>query len=187
MLKAKHPRQEKSSLRPATGVNDVREWLAELKRKTSAKRAAQTQEIQKPGACPGYAGASGNFGKAEECTIAGKNARTRKRTKPWHGFVIVIIWKEQNMENKGWSVVSSENHLPRLWLMLPEGHLLISWETIGKVRASPDFLSISFECEYGVIQINSATTLQELFENLQLEKLRRIDGIKLQIRLISPV
>ena len=74
------------------------------------------------------------------------------------------------MENKGWSVVSSENHLPRLWLMLPEGHLLISWETIGKVRASPDFLSISFECEYGVIQINSATTLQELFENLQLEK-----------------
>ena len=90
------------------------------------------------------------------------------------------------MENKGWSVVSSENHLPRLWLVLPEGHLLISWETIGKVRASPDYLSISFECEYGVIQINSATTLQELFENLQLEKLRRIDGTKLRIRLIAP-
>lgn len=52
VLKAKHPRQEKSSLRPATGVNDVREWLAELKRKTSAKRAAQTQEIQKPEPVP---------------------------------------------------------------------------------------------------------------------------------------
>ena len=88
-------------------------------------------------------------------------------------------------ENR-WYILDSGEHLPRLWLMLPEGHLLIGWETIGKVRASPDFLSISFECEYGVIQINSATTLQELFENLQLEKLRRIDGTKLRIRLIAP-
>lgn len=88
-------------------------------------------------------------------------------------------------ENR-WYILDSGEHLPRLWLMLPEGHLLISWETIGKVRASPDFLSISFECEYGMIQINSATTLQELFENLQLEKLRRIDGTKLRIRLITP-
>ena len=88
-------------------------------------------------------------------------------------------------ENR-WYILDSGEHLPRLWLVLPEGHLLISWETIGKVRASPDYLSISLECEYGVIQINSATTLQELFENLQLEKLRRIDGTKLRIRLIAP-
>lgn len=52
MLKAKHPRQEESCLRPATGVDDVREWLAELKRKTIAKRAAQAKEIQKPEAVP---------------------------------------------------------------------------------------------------------------------------------------
>ena len=52
VLKAKHPRQEESCLRPATGVDDVREWLAELKRKTIAKRAAQAKEIQKPEAVP---------------------------------------------------------------------------------------------------------------------------------------
>ena len=83
------------------------------------------------------------------------------------------------MENKGWSVISSENHLPRLWLMLPEGHLLIGWETVGKVKASVDFLSVSFESEFGLIQIDSPTTLQDLFENIQLERVRRIDGTKI--------
>ena len=183
--KAKHPRQEESSLRPAAGVDDVREWLAELKRKTIAKRAAQAKEIQKPEPVPITLGPPEISEKSKIVPSPEKRTNSKKaQTVAW--ICNCNVWKERNMENKGWSVISSENHLPRLWLMLPEGHLLISWETIGKVRASPDFLSISFECEYGVIQINSATTLQELFENLQLEKLRRIDGTKLRIRLIAP-
>lgn len=90
------------------------------------------------------------------------------------------------MENKSWNIVSPENHLPRLWIVLPEGNLLIGWETVGKVKASVDFLSVSFESEFGLIQIDSPTTLQDLFENIQLERVRRIDGTKLRIRLITP-
>ena len=88
-------------------------------------------------------------------------------------------------ENRWYSLDSGE-HLPRLWLALPEGHLLIGWETVGKVKASVDFLSVSFESEFGLIQIDSPTTLQDLFENIQLERVRRIDGTKLRIRLITP-
>ena len=88
-------------------------------------------------------------------------------------------------ENRWYSLDSGE-HLPRLWLALPEGNLLIGWETVGKVKASVDFLSVSFESEFGLIQIDSPTTLQDLFENIQLERVRRIDGTKLRIRLITP-
>ena len=88
-------------------------------------------------------------------------------------------------ENRWYSLDSGE-HLPRLWLALPEGNLLIGWETVGKVKASVDFLSVSFESEFGLIQIDSPTTLQDLFENIQLERVRRIDGTKLRIRLIAP-
>lgn len=88
-------------------------------------------------------------------------------------------------ENR-WYILPSGERLPKLWLALPAGHLLIGWETLGQIRAAPDFLSLSFECEFGIIQIDSPTTLQELFENLQLERVRRIDGTKLRIRLIEP-
>ena len=88
-------------------------------------------------------------------------------------------------ENR-WYILNSGEHLPRLWLALPEGNLLIGWETVGKVKASVDFLSVSFESEFGMIQIDSPTTLQDLFENIQLERVRRIDGTKLRIRLITP-
>lgn len=88
-------------------------------------------------------------------------------------------------ENR-WYILNSGEHLPRLWLALPEGNLLIGWETVGKVKASVDFLSVSFESEFGLIQIDSPTTLQDLFENIQLERVRRIDGTKLRIRLITP-
>ena len=88
-------------------------------------------------------------------------------------------------ENR-WYILDSGEHLPRLWLALPEGNLLIGWETVGKVKASVDFLSVSFESEFGLIQIDSPTTLQDLFENIQLERVRRIDGTKLRIRLITP-
>ena len=89
-------------------------------------------------------------------------------------------------ENR-WYILNSGEHLPRLWLALPEGNLLIGWETVGKVKASVDFLSVSFESEFGLIQIDSPTTLQDLFENIQLERVRRIDGTKLRIRLIASV
>ena len=88
-------------------------------------------------------------------------------------------------ENR-WYILDPGEHLPRLWLALPEGNLLIGWETVGKVKASVDFLSVSFESEFGLIQIDSPTTLQDLFENIQLERVRRIDGTKLRIRLIAP-
>ena len=88
-------------------------------------------------------------------------------------------------ENR-WYILDSGEHLPRLWLALPEGNLLIGWETVGKVKASVDFLSVSFESEFGLIQIDSPTTLQDLFENIQLERVRRIDGTKPRIRLIAP-
>ena len=88
-------------------------------------------------------------------------------------------------ENR-WYILNSGGHLPRLWLALPEGNLLIGWETVGKVKASVDFLSVSFESEFGLIQIDSPTTLQDLFENIQLERVRRIDGTRLRIRLIAP-
>ena len=88
-------------------------------------------------------------------------------------------------ENR-WYILDSGEHLPRLWLALPEGNLLIGWETVGKVKDSVDFISVSFESEFGLIQIDSPTTLQDLFENIQLERVRRIDGTKLRIRLIAP-
>ena len=56
-------------------------------------------------------------------------------------------------ENR-WYILDSGEHLPRLWLALPEGNLLIGWETVGKVKASVDFLSVSFESEFGLIQID---------------------------------
>ena len=72
---------------------------------------------------------------------------------------------------------------PRLWLALPEGNLLISWETIRKIRATPDFLNLVFECEYGIITICSAEPLRELYEMMQMEMVRKIDGIRLTVKL----
>ncbi len=86
---------------------------------------------------------------------------------------------------KYWSLLAPGAHLPRLWLVLSQEHLLIGWENISRIRATVDFLSLSFECEHGIVQIDSPTSLQELFENLQVERVWKIDGTKLKIRLLQ--
>ena len=50
------------------------------------------------------------------------------------------------MNQNPW-VEMRDGRAPRLWLSLPEGNLLISWETMKKIRATSDFLNIVFECE----------------------------------------
>ena len=87
------------------------------------------------------------------------------------------------MKQKYWQ--KSEEHLPRFWLELETGHLLILWETVQDVRASPDFLNLSFTCEFGHIQFSSTSPLRELFEYLQMERIRRIDGVNLNCKLIK--
>ena len=86
------------------------------------------------------------------------------------------------MEQNYWQ--KSEEHLPRFWLELETENLLIPWETVQSVRASPDFLNLSFTCEFGHIQFVSTSSLRELFEYLQMERIRRIDGIILNCKLI---
>ena len=58
------------------------------------------------------------------------------------------------MNQNPW-VEMRDGRAPRLWLSLPEGNLLISWETMKKIRATSDFLNIVFECEYGIITFAS--------------------------------
>jgi len=43
------------------------------------------------------------------------------------------------MNQNPW-VEMRDGHAPHLWLSLPEGNLLISWETMKKIRATSDFL-----------------------------------------------
>ena len=69
------------------------------------------------------------------------------------------------MNQNPW-VEMRDGRAPRLWLSLPEGNLLISWETMKKIRATSDFLNIVFECEYGII----------------MEMVRKIDGTRLAVK-----
>ena len=62
------------------------------------------------------------------------------------------------MEQSYWQ--KSEEHLPRFWLELETENLLIPWESVQEVRASPDFLNLSFTCEFGHIQFSSASSLR---------------------------
>ncbi len=75
---------------------------------------------------------------------------------------------------------------PRMWISLPEGNLLISWETIKKIRATSDFLNIVFECEYGIFTLCSAEPLCELYELMQMEMVRKIDGTRLTVK-VEPI
>ena len=68
------------------------------------------------------------------------------------------------MNQNPW-VEMRDGHAPHLWLSLPEGNLLISWETMKKIRATSDFLNIVFECEYGIITFASSEPLRELYGN----------------------
>ena len=86
------------------------------------------------------------------------------------------------MEQNYWQ--KSEEHLPRFCLELETENLLIPWKTVQSVRASPDFLNLSFTCEFGHIKFSSTSSLRELFEYLQMERIRRINGINLKCKLI---
>lgn len=76
-------------------------------------------------------------------------------------------WFEQNGKGPGY---------PRLWLVTGEKNLLLSWAMISQIEASDDFLSIRFLCEYGIVLLASSESLQRLFECMQTETVRRIDG-----------
>ena len=78
-----------------------------------------------------------------------------------------------------------EGHLPKLELRMANERLLLSWENISCVKASADCLTISFETEFGHVQLSSAEPLYELFESFQMENLRMIDGEKLNCKIIS--
>ena len=73
-------------------------------------------------------------------------------------------------QEKYWSLLAPGTHLPRLWLVLSQEHLLIGWENISRIRATVDFLSLSFDCEHGIVQV---------------ERVWKIDGTKLKIRLLQ--
>lgn len=79
-----------------------------------------------------------------------------------------------------------EGHLPRFELCMPDEHFLLSWESISNIRASGDYLNLSFFSEIGHVQINSGESLQELFEALQMECVRIIDGRKLNCKIFQP-
>ena len=83
------------------------------------------------------------------------------------------------MNQNPW-VEMRDGRAPRLWLSLPEGNLLISWETMKKIRATSDFLNIVFE--YGIITFASSEPLRELYELMQMEMVRKIDGTRLAVK-----
>lgn len=87
------------------------------------------------------------------------------------------IWIEVNTRGPGY---------PRFWLRTEEKHLLLSWAAVSQIEASEDFLSIRFLCEYGLIQLLSTEPMQELFESMQMERVRHIDGRSLGCR-ITPI
>ena len=70
-----------------------------------------------------------------------------------------------------------EGHLPRFELCMPDEHFLLSWESISNIRASGDYLNLSFFSEIGHVQINEA---------LQMECVRMIDGRKLNCKIFQP-
>ena len=86
------------------------------------------------------------------------------------------------MNEKPWYEMKN-GRAPRMWLALPEGNLLVSWETIRKIRATPDFLNLVFECEYGMVTLCSTESLQALYELMQMEMVRKIDGTRITVKI----
>ena len=75
---------------------------------------------------------------------------------------------------------------PRFCLRTEEKNLLLSWAAVSQIEASEDFLSIRFLCEYGLVQLSSTEPMRELFESMQMERVRHIDGRSLGCR-ITPI
>jgi hypothetical protein len=88
------------------------------------------------------------------------------------------------MESKVFCCI--KGHLPKFELKLETENLLLAWETVSNIRAASDYLSITFECEFGHVQITSPESLAELFESLQMENLRMLDGRKLNCKITVP-
>jgi hypothetical protein len=72
------------------------------------------------------------------------------------------------MENKAFYCI--KGHLPKFELKLETENLLLGWETLSNIRSASDYLSITFKCEFGHVQITSSESLAELFEALQMER-----------------
>ena len=87
------------------------------------------------------------------------------------------IWIEVNKKGPGY---------PRFCLRTEEKNLLLSWAAVSQIEASEDFLSIRFLCEYGLVQLSSTEPMRELFESMQMERVRHIDGRSLGCR-ITPI
>lgn len=80
-----------------------------------------------------------------------------------------------------------EGHLPKVELRMEHERFLLAWETISGIKASADYLTICFECEFGHVQLSASESLAELFEALQMENLRMIDGQRLICQIIQEI
>ena len=90
-------------------------------------------------------------------------------------------------EVNGWIEVNTRGPgYPRFCLRTEEKNLLLSWAAVSQIEASEDFLSIRFLCEYGLVQLSSTEPMRELFESMQMERVRHIDGRSLGCR-ITPI
>ena len=93
---------------------------------------------------------------------------------------------EKKEENRWIEVNTKGPGYPRFCLRTEEKNLLLSWAAVSQIEASEDFLSIRFLCEYGLVQLSSTEPMRELFESMQMERVRHIDGRSLGCR-ITPI
>lgn len=89
------------------------------------------------------------------------------------------------MSEKKFFDALTNGHCPRLWLIMQDRHLLLQWALISNITASQDFLELEFDCEYGHIQLSHSESLQNLYEEMQLERVRHIDARQLNCRLVE--
>ncbi len=92
-----------------------------------------------------------------------------------------------SIDANGWD--SLENgHCPRIWLLQEDSSFLLSWEHIDLITASADFLTLKIDCRVGRVTITAPESIQLLFEELQLERVRLIDGrkLKMEVKFLKP-
>ena len=90
---------------------------------------------------------------------------------------------KESKETALWTRTFAGNMEPRVWLMIEEKNLLLSWAMIQKIEAAEDFLSIRFLCEYGEVTLSSQESLRDLFELMRTERVASIDGRTLNCRI----
>ncbi len=89
-------------------------------------------------------------------------------------------------DEKRWHTVGPKTMVPRLWLEMENRNFAFSWALITQLQASGDFLSISFMCEFGLVRISAAESIQELFRDLFWEQVSYIDGRRFTCQLTFP-